>query len=161
VSERKLHIGEDIWTWRFSGHSVLIRSPERKKHHTYVYELQGVSPAGTERDAWKGNLHVTPREVKEYIRVKILGLPPEDTSDQYGCCCGGVYKHKGMAGSRRRFACTGCEGVVLACELCDAPRADWGDPKQRFCLLCAYYFQEGQLSVEQEKKLWQLAEGNK
>lgn len=159
MTERKLHIGDQVWTWRYSGHSILIRSPEREKHHAYVYDLRGVRPTDTERDDWKGNLHVMPREVKEYIRVKLLGLPPEDTSDQYGCCCGGVYKHKGMAGSRRRFVCTGCERGTLACYLCDKPRADWGDTKQCICLLCGWYYQENKLPIDQEEKLWALAEG--
>ena len=159
MGERKLHIGEEVWTWRFSGGTVLIRNAERKQWRVADYDLLCCTPNDTERDAWKRNLHIMPRYVKEYIRTKILGLPPEDDSDQYGCICGGVYKHKGMAGNRRRFECTGCEGITIACVLCCEPRVDWAAPKQGICLLCCYYYQTDKLPIDQEEKLWALAEG--
>ena len=142
---------------------ISIRNPERKRFAVSMSDLTGRDWNTIERGYWKQtrDAHVTPRVVKEYIRTKLLGLPPEDDSEHYGCTCDGVYKHRGMAGKRRRFECTGCKGVCLECSLCSEPRGNehWADPKQEFCELCCWYYQSDKLPIDQEEKLWALAEG--
>ena len=75
---RSLHIGDDIWYWKYistcvSGGSLIILHPaSRKKHCITGHTFKGVTPTVAEEDQWNHDFQITPSEVKEYIETHLL-----------------------------------------------------------------------------------------
>jgi hypothetical protein len=78
--KRKIHINDEVWTYRIGGETVVIRSPNgRNTFTTDIYEING-----TTRDEWNGDPedewalcefhlpNVPPREIKTFILDKCL-----------------------------------------------------------------------------------------
>lgn len=72
---RKLHIGDEVWSYRFGKHAVVVRSPDLKVTTSiHFQELLGLDAYGYERLLWK-NPHlcqVTPSMIKDYILEHVL-----------------------------------------------------------------------------------------
>ena len=71
-SERNLHIGDEVWSWRVGRTHVVIRNPERKSFIVDFSKLTGMSWQDVERGLWKNWLHITPQMVKDHIVAFLL-----------------------------------------------------------------------------------------
>ena len=68
AAERKLHIDNEVWTWKPSLYTIVVRDPNRKSYIVEVHELFGVSPDEIERAKRKGcGYKITPSMIKEHI----------------------------------------------------------------------------------------------
>lgn len=71
--KRKIHLSSGIWTYRVAHATVQIRNPElTTTHRVSIMTLTGRDPYNFEKDRYKGNLSITPREVKNYIEKNLL-----------------------------------------------------------------------------------------
>jgi len=75
-SWRKIHIDEDIWTYKIPRkgipYTILIRDPENKRHLAKTSDVMGMTNYDIERGYGKGWLSITPSHIKTYIENCIL-----------------------------------------------------------------------------------------
>lgn len=75
--KRKLHFPDgSIWTWQTRREIIRIREPDNVTTHLVnLSEFSGWTWDALERADWKGySYSITPREVKEWIRFRYLGV---------------------------------------------------------------------------------------
>ena len=79
--KNKIHLKDAIWSWRYCGGDVIIRSPEGKDHKTdHVKVLKkatgvDVSWDTLERAEWKGysqNYSVKPAMIRKIIETELV-----------------------------------------------------------------------------------------
>lgn len=66
---RNINIDGKIWRWKVGRGAVSIRDPENKHSYVDFTTLTGIEDV--ERTSWKGNLHIQPKHVRNYIDVHL------------------------------------------------------------------------------------------
>jgi len=76
----KIHLKDSVWSWRMSGTTIIIRSPEGKDHKTNQREVLkkaigvAVSWDTLERADWKGyssNYSIKPAMIRKIIETEL------------------------------------------------------------------------------------------
>lgn len=71
----KIHLGNDVWTYKVSAMNVKIRWPDCSQDRVVTLEdILGMSPDEIERAQWKKNnyANVTPGIVRDYIKDHLI-----------------------------------------------------------------------------------------
>lgn len=69
---RKVHINSQEWKYLITGGTIVIRSPDNKKHVTDMAKAFNMTYYDVEKGLWKGWLHIGPGDIKKYIQENLL-----------------------------------------------------------------------------------------